>query len=122
MACLLLLETAGESSLNLLLSHISVVGPDGSCFQEESFSNKRILPGWQPRGVSPKWARRLRATEPSFHLMLRFLVAANSKKLPVLRRKFDKSVMEETANMASLLMSLAGELEEEAPINPDKIE
>ena len=40
-----LLEKVPDQAIDLLLDHYSEVGGDGSCFSEEAFANKRLLPG-----------------------------------------------------------------------------
>lgn len=120
-ACLQLMEAVSEATLAILLQHVGEVGPDGTCFSEDAFANKRLLPGFSPRGLSVKWARRLKTTDISFQLMLRFLIHGHSKKLPALRRKYDKHTLEEAAAMASLVIALGAEVQEVVPITEEKL-
>ena len=43
--CLMLLENAPNAAVQLLLDHVSEFGQESSCFAEDAFANKKIMPG-----------------------------------------------------------------------------
>ncbi len=45
LCCLALLDRAPPQALELLVEHVSQVGTEGSCFPEDAFANKKLLPG-----------------------------------------------------------------------------
>ena len=120
-ACLQLLE-APEPAVKILLEHVSEYGSE-SAFQEDAFSNKKVMPSFVPRANNNKvWMRRLTVTNEGFLLMVRFLDAEWSRKPHAVRRKYDKTQMEEASLVANLLEALICEVQAAHPIKDDIID
>ena len=104
-----------KESTDILLKHVSRFG-EKSAFTNEAFSNKRLCPGFVPRGIDKTWSKRLTVTEAGFKLFLRFVHEKHVRKQPKLRRKLEKSTLEEALNMAQLMVSCQDALSQQHPI------
>ena len=65
----------GDAALGILLDYVSTVGPDNSIFTDDCWGNKKVLPGWEPKGMDTAWSRRLSISDESFRLMLQRLIS-----------------------------------------------
>ena len=43
--CLMLLDKAPEAAVQELINHVSEVGPENTCFLDDAFANKKLMPG-----------------------------------------------------------------------------
>ena len=64
------------------------------------------------RGGCPKWQSRGKITEDSFFLGIKYLIQQHAAKLPGLRRKYDKSQMEDAMSICAALTTLSHEVAE----------
>eukprot|EP00973_Karenia_brevis_P086017 11930237-Karenia_brevis.AAC.1 len=73
--------------------HTQSVLSDQSPWTDEAFANKKVMPGhvWRTGGWS------LTVTKESFTLMVQWQAATHIARLPQLRRKIDKTSLEEAS-------------------------
>ena len=69
-------------------------------------------------GTGGKWPQRMKISEESFTLMLKFLIAGHMKKLPAIRRKIEKQALEDASLLCALVLALVREVKESYPV-PD---
>jgi hypothetical protein len=119
---ILALLNAPRKALAVLAHTVSSLG-DTAPWLEEAWGNKKIMPGG---GVkvhgSVVWTKRLVVTPESFTLMVSWQSNQQSKKLVQLRRKFDKSAMEDAAAVSSLVLALKTECMEQHPVPEDDLD
>ncbi|CAE7709399.1 unnamed protein product [Symbiodinium sp. CCMP2592] len=115
-------HTALLSLLNLpqfcvdaLLEHLNEFGSQGA-FNDNQWSNKKVLPGGGPKGYPREWNSRLQVTDEGFCLMIKYLDNRHRMKLAGSRCKFSGSDVEEAALVCQLLHSLVHELEDSVPL------
>eukprot|EP00435_Cladocopium_sp_Y103_P075808 s119_g65.t1 len=93
-AALLQLLELPENCLSLLIKHISDFSFEGSAFTETVFSNKKLMPGYQPRANNDKaWQQRLRITPAGYELFITYVDAAHNRKPPGARGKMDTAAL-----------------------------
>ena len=102
-------------SIDLLLAHSSHFG-EATAFTNETFANKRLSPGYSPRGVEKSWQKRLTVTHEGWRLFIRFVHCSQDRKPPVLRKKWEKDALEEALNMAQTLLSCCDEVTAQHPV------
>ena len=113
---LLQLLGLSRTSIKLLLQHLSEFGSN-TAFNEDTFAQKRILPGGTFRGgVTKEWQQRLQVTEDSFNLCLEYIHAQHQRKLPGTRCKYSKSAIEEAVNMCGLLLTSLIDMKDQHPL------
>ena len=110
-----------EIAIRTLLLALSILGSEKTPWHDEAWANKKIMPGHQARCQQPDWSRRLSVTDESFELMLQWQYVVQVAKLPGLRRKIDRSAMEEASQVAALVVALCTELQTQYPIPSDVI-
>ena len=98
-----LLQSGRRLGVDLMRDLLSELGPLHIWWNEDTWSNKKLLPGFQPRLKLAKWSQALTVTPKSFALMIRALNQQQRKKLPKLRRKLDKEQIEDQAQVSALL-------------------
>ena len=108
-AILQLLELPQESVL-LLLEHSSNFGED-TAFAHDAFANKRLSPGFSPRGIAKPWQKRLTVTVDGFNLFIQHVRGTQMRKTRPMRKKWEKAALEEAMSMAQLLVSCAAEMQ-----------
>ena len=101
--------------MGALLDHLSQYGSN-TAFQEDAFSNKKLIVGSVPRTSSREWNTRLTVSNQGVFLMVRYIDACHGRKLPGSRCKYDKNGMEEALNMSLLLLSCLDEAKQLHPI------
>lgn len=85
---LLQLLVLHATSIEILLRHLSEFGSN-TAFVEDSFAQKRVLPGGTfCGGVSKEWQQRMQVTEESFNLCLEYIDAQRRRKLLGTRCKY----------------------------------
>lgn len=119
-ALLLLLDLPAESA-QLLLDHTAAFGTEGA-FSNEAFANKRMATGYTPRGIPRQWQTRLTITVEGFNLFVRYVHASHGRKMKEMRKKWEKSALEEAISMAQLLSSLIVEIQQQHAVKQDLIE
>ncbi len=119
MAALNLLVPSCDGALEEMLNLLGNVGPEQVWWQEDAWANRRVLPGFAPRGP---WQATLRVSPESFHLMCQALCLQQLAKIPLLRRRLDKRQLEEQANLASMAMWLKDDCLNDAPVMADAVE
>ncbi|CAJ1407180.1 unnamed protein product [Effrenium voratum] len=112
-AILQLLELPQESVL-LLLEHSSNFGED-TAFAHDAFANKRLSPGFSPRGIAKPWQKRLTVTVDGFNLFIQHVHGTQMRKTRPMRKKWEKAALEEAMSMAQLLVSCAAEMQLQQP-------
>ena len=113
-AILQLLELPQESVL-LLLEHSSNFGED-TAFAHDAFANKRLSPGFSPRGIAKPWQKRLTVTVDGFNLFIQHVHGTQMRKTRPMRKKWEKAALEEAMSMAQLLVSCAAEMQLQQPV------
>ena len=103
------------ASMELLLAHSSHFG-EATAFANETFANKRLSPGYCPRGVDKSWQKRLTVTHEGWRLFIQFVHCSQDRKPPVLRKKWEKDALEEALNMAQTLLSCCDEVTAQHPV------
>ena len=106
---------------DLILKHNSILG-DSSAFREDAFKNNRLQLGYAPRGMPAAWSKRLTVTEPGLCLMLNYITEAQIRKALGSKTQLDKEGLEEAMKMSQALISLASELQEQAPVKEDDLD
>ncbi|CAK9118175.1 unnamed protein product [Durusdinium trenchii] len=103
-----------EQCLSLLLQHVSEFGFDGCAFNETAFSNKKPMPGFQPRANSDRaWQKRLAATSEGYELLVRYVHCSHARKPSAIRSKLDTAAMTEATQMSQLLISCLQEIQDQ---------
>ena len=103
-----------EQCLSLLLQHVSEFGFDGCAFNETAFSNKKPMPGFQPRANSDRaWQKRLAATSEGYELLVRYVHCSHARKPSAFRSKLDTAAMTEATQMSQLLISCLQEIQDQ---------
>ena len=119
-ALLLLLDLPADST-QLLVHHTATFGAEGA-FSNEAFANKRLATGYTPRGMPRQWQTRLTNTVDGFNLFVRYVHASHERKIRELRKKWDKSALEEAMSMSQLLASFIVELQQQHAVSTALIE
>ena len=79
--------------------------------------------GHTPRILgNPLWTSRLKVTTDSFHTMIVYLCKQFLGKMPVLRRQYDKTALEDAAMMSALMHSLKEEIVNLHAISAEKVD
>eukprot|EP00812_Abedinium_dasypus_P013499 NODE_6_length_4012_cov_2.836998.p1 GENE.NODE_6_length_4012_cov_2.836998~~NODE_6_length_4012_cov_2.836998.p1 ORF type:complete len:488 (+),score=119.05 NODE_6_length_4012_cov_2.836998:195-1658(+) len=116
------LLNCSQEALETLLDCVSTLTSDGAPWSDDTWSNKRVMPGSQPRCGGPEWSRRMAVDDASFVMMLKWQVNTQKMRLPMLRRKLDKTSMENVASLCSLVRSLCLQLMAERPISEETVQ
>lgn len=99
-----LLAPACHAGVTRMLELLGEVGPEGVFWLEDAWANKRVLPGYCPRGLTSTWNEVLRVSAESFELMVKMLNRQQIVKLPQLRRRLDKNQLVEQSELAAMVM------------------
>eukprot|EP00438_Fugacium_kawagutii_P007583 Skav225341 [mRNA] locus=scaffold3721:8917:12502:- [translate_table: standard] len=110
-----------QQSIDLLLEHTSQLG-DATAFTNETFANKRLSPGYTPRGLDKAWQRRLTVSHDGWRLFVKFVHSSQLRKTVGMRGKWDKALLEETLNMCQCLWSCMEEIASSHPIGMQDME
>lgn len=108
-------------SIDLLLEHSSQLG-DATAFANDTFANKRLSPGYTPRGLERTWSKRLTVTHEGWRLFVKYVHASQVRKTIGMRNKWDKSLLEETLNMCQCLWSCMEEIASSHPVSMEAME
>ena len=111
-----------DSSIQLLLDHSSHFGPEGTAFANETFANKRLSPGYVPRGLEKSWAKRLTVTHEGWRLFVRYVHESHMRKPAGMRKRWDKEMLEEALNLSQCITSCIEEATAQHPITMEAIE
>ena len=65
-----LMSPSCKEGVGVMLTLLSEVGPDQVFWLEDTWANRKLLPGFQSRMRHAKWSQILRVTEKSFLLMV----------------------------------------------------
>ena len=120
-ALLQLLDLPDES-VQLLLRHSSHFGPEATAFSNETFANKRLSPGYVPRGLDKTWQKRLAISHDGFRLFLKYVHACHLRRPQGLRKKWDKELLEEALNLSQCLASCMDEVTAQHPVPMESME
>ena len=93
----------------LLLDDLSTTGFNHTAFTNDAWTNKKMFPNFVWIVPSPAWKSRRTITNESFMLFAAHVIQQQREKIPTLRRKWDKSSLEEVAQLTALCMSIAEE-------------
>ena len=103
-------------ALTVLVHTVSSQG-DLSPWNDDSWGNKKIMPGGGPNVQSaPAFTQRVKVTPESFLLMVTWQANQHAKKLPQLRRKLEKGAMEEASSICAYVLSLKRDCLAQHPI------
>ena len=87
---LMMLSKMPASVQQVLLSNLSLEGPEGIIVPDEVLTDKRVYPGHRYAASSPAWSDRLVVTDESMTLMMVQLLNMYRAKPAVIRQKFNK--------------------------------
>ena len=105
-----LLNHIDTASRTLLIEHASKHGDKGA-FTDDSWTNKKILPGYKPARDHPLWKKWLTVTHASFKLMLQSLIYKHELN-QLGSEKVGKKTMITASEQAALVMGIADSLME----------
>ena len=99
-----LLRPEFHDALAALVDLVGTIGPAQVFWEEHSWSNKCILPGYrnQYRSGTKLWQDVLRATTNSFTLFVQALCEQQKKRLAQLRRRLSPMQLEEHSALAAM--------------------
>jgi hypothetical protein len=109
-------------AVDLLLVMVSKFGWEGSPFSDESLASKKLAVGFSPRVSNKAWQARMQITPASVMVCLQHLDASWMRKMPALRRKIDKSALEELAQLAAFLTNTCADILTVAPVSKDRLQ
>lgn len=100
-----LLRPECHDALAALVDLVGTIGPSQVLWEEHSWFNKRILPGYrnQYRSGTRLWQDVLRVTTNSFTLFVQALCEQQKKRLAQLRRRMSTRQLEEHSILAAML-------------------
>ena len=101
MAALNLLQAPCKTGVTNMLDLLSKVGSKRVWWNEDSFCNKKLMPGFTPRTTKPDWQSVLNVTETSFNAWVDSLNQQQLNKSPAARRPLDKSRLEEHSALSA---------------------
>jgi hypothetical protein len=101
MAALNLLQAPCKTGVTNMLDLLSKVGSKRFWWNEDSFCNKKLMPGFAPRTTKPDWQNVLNVTETSFNAWVDSLNQQQLNKSPAARRPLDKSRLEEHSALSA---------------------
>ena len=112
-----LLEKVNQSCHDILLADLSDNGQSRTAFTDDAWNNKKIMPGyqWNHPANSRDWKNRRLITQDTFTVFLKYVINQQNEKLVTLRRKWDKSQLEEAAQLATLCVHIAEEASQNMP-------
>ena len=96
-----LLQGACRRGVENMLTLLSKLGNKAVWWNEESFCNKKIVPGFAPRTNLRQWNQILTVTETSFCVFVESLNVQQLSKSSRSRKPLDKGRLEEHAQMCS---------------------
>ena len=99
-----LLRPECHDALAALVDIVGTIGPAQVFWEEHSWANKRILPGYrnQYRSGTKLWQDVLRVTTNSFTLFVQALCEQQKKRLAQLRRRLSPMQLEEHSALAAM--------------------
>lgn len=100
-SALALLNKSCHAGCDRMIQLLSHVGLKAVWWSEDSFCNKKLLPGFTPRTNRNAWNAALSVTEESFLNWVERLNRQQMDKKPAARRSLDKSLLEEHAQLTS---------------------
>ena len=100
-AALNLLQSPCKTGVTNMLDLLSKVGSKRVWWNEDSFCNKKLMPGFAPRTTKPDWQNVLNVTEMSFNAWVDSLNQQQLNKSPAARRPLDKSRLEEHSALSA---------------------
>ena len=101
MSALALLQTACKNGVDLMVELLGHLGLKSVWWSEDTFCNKKLLPGFTPRTNRSSWNQILVVTEDSFNVWVASLNCQQRNKNSKARRSLDKGRLEEHALLAS---------------------
>ena len=96
-----LLQGSCKKGVDSMVKLLSQLGNKAVWWHEDSFCNKKLLPGWAPRANLRQWNQILAVTEISFSVFVESLNMQQLLKSSRCRRPLDKCRLEEHAQMCS---------------------
>ena len=114
-----LLEQLPSTALTVLSDHVQSLGWESCAFSDDCLSSKKYLPGHQFRRGTGLWIARGKVTKESCELTLRHIIAVHESTAPALRRKVDRSTIEEKAEEATLAWHMGLALKQAIPVDED---
>ncbi|CAK9028727.1 unnamed protein product [Durusdinium trenchii] len=118
----LLLEQTPQSVLTLILDHVNMHGWESCVWSDDNLGSKKIFSGFQFSCSKKSWLPRLRTTDESMMLMVKFLQACHEQKASYMRKKPDTQAVEDAAVKATLCWHLGQELLQQVPVDPNKLQ
>jgi len=117
-----LLDNIPKDTLSKIYDHTQQFGWDQCAFSDDSLSSKKILPNFVFRtgGTSPKWLSRGKVTPESISIMADHCINKFMSTPAPLRKKITRSGLEDAAEEAAFVMSMAWEAQALVPVS-DKL-
>ena len=101
----------------MLLDHTGRMPSNEAAFYEETFANKKLLPGFIFKTVgSPIWTSRGRVTTAVLSDAIQYCIRSHERKLPALRQKYTKAALEEVWQILALMHAVCEELKADTDI------
>ena len=114
----------GDDVQQTLVGHHSRMGAAHFAFDETTFGNKKVMPGYQCRalGGGPAWASRLRIRPASVKLFVAHVIHEQEAKVAALRTKFKKERLESLAALSAFVVDVQTELMASHDIPLEKVQ
>ena len=93
----------------LLIEDVGTAGFSNTAFTDDAWDNKKLFPGHVWPSPTAAWKPHRTISHESFMLFASHVIHQQRDKIPTLRRKWDKSALEEVAQLAALCYGVAGE-------------
>lgn len=97
-----LMTQACHSSVSEMLKFVSTYGVESVWWHEDTFTNRKLLPGFQSRSNKPLWNDILLVTEDSMHFMVMALNTQQALKIHRMRRQWEKNRIEEMSALCAM--------------------
>ena len=106
---------------NTLRWHVSQHGWDGCVLSDDALQSKKILPGFIFRSTSKEWTSRGKINNASALWCFQHIINEYDHKPKNMRRKCERSKLEEKMHVAAVLHALGAELKSQYPVPQEEI-
>ena len=92
----------------LLIEDVGAAGINNTAFTDDAWNNKKLFLGHVWPSSTPAWKPLRTISHESFMLFAAHVIQQQRDNIPTLRRKWDKSSLEEVAQQAAFCFGVAG--------------
>lgn len=121
-SALALLQPACHAGLGVMIRLLSDVGLKAVWWSEDTFCNKKLLPGFTPRLAKTVWSGILQVTEDSFNCWVVSLTRQQLAKSAKNRKTLDKTRLEEHSALSAFWCWCLQQAKEHALDGPELVE